>query len=202
GGLENVGERLVDAGRQRTVTIKVHRCLDLNARKARRLLALENIRQVALETLLDVTTAWAGVAAREHPAVREAGEARQQNIRRNFSEFAALFDDGDVRHVPLAGAQQGALVAVLEHRLQPSFRQQRQDERWQLARRRLPDQRRAAFIGLFPPPFKAVVNEVADRLAVPGDYQVKRRFVRRRCCGGTVQQVSLGQLALAIPLIF
>ena len=46
------------------------------------------------------------------------------------------------------------------------------------------------------------MQQVADRIAVPGDDQVEGGLIAGRRGGGTSQQVAFGQLAFAVPLVF
>jgi hypothetical protein len=52
-----MGERLSGRGRENTLFIKVHGRLDLHAREARRIRARVNLREGALEVLLDFAPA-------------------------------------------------------------------------------------------------------------------------------------------------
>jgi len=64
-----------------------------------------------------MASARTGIAAGEHAGIGEVGRPRQQDVGWQIGKIAALLDDGDAGRVPLARTQQGALVAVLQHRL-------------------------------------------------------------------------------------
>src|SRR5260370_3928088 len=86
---------------------------------------------------------------------------------------------------------------------QPTFRQQRFDEGRQSAGRPCADELRTRPVSLRPPaPFETVVDEVADRLAVPGDDEIERRFVD---CGfirtWPCQQILLVSAVLMQPSV-
>src|ERR1700694_5816982 len=65
----------------------------------------------------------------------------------------------------------------MENRFEPSFRQERNNKRRQFARSRLAHQDWYFYIDWRPAPLEAVVDEVADRIAMPSNSQVKDRGV-------------------------
>ena len=98
---------------------------------------LVNLRQIALEAFLDDATSWSGIGAGEYAVCCVPVETCQQYIRRQRDKFALLLDDGDVRHVSLSRPQHRPLVAIMQNRFKPAFRQQGDDERRQLSGRGL-----------------------------------------------------------------
>ena len=103
GRFQDVRKRLAGAGRERAVGIEIHRRLDLDARKPRRIGALVNLRQIALEALLDIAAARTGIAAGED--VRPLVNFSRRVSRTSGGSAASsllLLHDRDIRHVALA----------------------------------------------------------------------------------------------------
>ncbi|WP_458180788.1 hypothetical protein [Bradyrhizobium sp. 14AA] len=181
---------------------QAHRRLDLHAGQTRRFRALKQLRENLLEALLQLTLRQADIASYELPALGKLRERRLQDVERRSGELLLGGNDRDVRHEPLAVPNGVAIIALVKNLGQPAFRQEGLHKGWQLAGRRLADERRRRICRGLPAPFEAVMRQAAEGLAMPGHDLLKRRLVRsgladRRAC----RQVALGVLALAIPYI-
>src|SRR5690606_1932643 len=97
--------------------IKEHWRLDLHAGKARRVRPRVESRKSLFKALFDRAASRTGIGSGEDALVRERRKAACEDIGGQRAEFGCIGTDRDVRHIALAGAQQRALIALLENAL-------------------------------------------------------------------------------------
>lgn len=202
GRLQDMGEWQVDGRDESAVGREVHRRIDLDARQARGLGAGEDAGKVLFETLLDRAARRPLVTPDEAACIDKVFQPCRENVCRQRRQLAAVLNHGDVGHIASPAPQRLAFVAFVKHLGQPAFGQQGFDKGRQLSGRGLAYERRTGAPRRFPTPFKAVMGQATDRLAMPGDQKIERSFVDRRLGRSRLrQQEALGAFSLTIPAV-
>ncbi|AOF96689.1 hypothetical protein BSY17_3117 [Sphingobium sp. RAC03] len=141
--------------------------------------------------------------AGEAAGLDDVCQSRRQDIRGQGRKLIACFDDSDIGHIAPSTLERLAIVALMKHLGQPAFRQQRLDEGREFARGWFADERRSGSPGCLPTPFKAIMRQLTERLAMPGHQQIERRLIGGRLGRSwPCKKETLGAFAFAIPAIF